>query len=182
MKARQYGTIALIMLAVIAFAYGVIQTYQNHWKYPPAFVVLNAPKPGTGNNESHYAKQIDRVSDDDPRRVWIVIGREFQITRDVRIRVSRELLLTHTSSEVAAKSPGFQETYKYQRRKELETSHVQYHPGFYKNERELQLPIVPPGTYSILNVVCWPVTPNHPREDCIDLPEVTVEVHDKVYP
>ncbi len=138
--------------------------------YEPVYVVLNAPD-GKKNNESHYARQIARDQ--------LVIGREFQITRDVLLRINRDIVM-ELPNEVAGIEVGSgSKEVKFNRyfRRELEATTVPYHEGYYKTERDLILPRVPPGQYRIVNVVCYEQN-RIAGEKCVDLPDVYVEIKD----
>ncbi len=165
-RSAQFAVTSLVCAAAVFFSLGSTLLVLQHWHFPAAYISLNKPPPGE-TNDAHYARQIGRNA--------IVIGREFQITRDVRLRINREIVMK--SVDVASADPTGG---KYQMifRKELETTNVTYHPGYYKTERELTLPQVPPGKYTIVNVVCWEV--NFLREECVDLPDVSVVISDQI--
>ncbi len=103
------------------------------------------------NPNAHFATQTGKNS--------ITVGREFRVARDMDFHITREITRTHEGvlTRIA-----------------LEDTHVRYNKGQYRVQRVHEIPTLTPGTYQLLNQICWPA--NFIRQDCLALPALDIQI------
>lgn len=139
---------ALATAAILAITSGLLIAYWQNARYEDPIRMLNP--------QAHFATMMDHDT--------LVVGRQFEILRDVEFQATRELTRRDAESLV---------------RVELPSLSVFYRPGKYSTERVLQIPTLKPGVYQLHQRVCWQV--NVLRKGCMDLAALDVEIFPAEY-
>ena len=120
------------------------------WAYAPVNYPITILNP-----KEHSAVQLDNN--------YIVIKREFIITRSVDIVVQREMVQVKPNGTLI--------------KVDLPNLNISYVPGSYKTERLLEIPSSIFGKFELRNKACWHTNPI--KVDCIYLPTLLINIDAK---